>query len=925
MVLGLKTKNKKRGSVQVDYLINLQEIRPWPPSQSLVSVHSVLLQWENGDLNSGSLASSVGGGKIEFNERFRISVTLYGEASKKGIANDSFQKNYLEIYLYETGKEKRVKGQLLGSAVINLADYGIIKEGIAISAPINFKKSSRNVAQPIFYLVIEPFYKDNSSAALNSSLLKEVSLDKDGSETFSELTNEGNDEECEIASFTDDEVDDVSSHSSRTISSSTFEITGVSPAQNYKVGTDTDQVSLEDSLINLEDARITGRRGKNGLDVIGAGSSNIGILEYKEKKDQDGNGQDKQNFEVKKNSFDDKLGIKFPEGTSKREIKLRSNTLAHSRTSPEAQRGIATGDKLKHVKSQLHFESAKSNRLLSSSEFMGKEKKNDISKDVYKAGMTNAHNGWEETTKGLSTRNVGLEFKIEMLQDELREAAALEVGLYSVVAEHGSSTSKVHTPARRLSRFYFHACRAMSKAKRASAARTAISGLVLVSKACGNDVPRLTFWLSNTVLLRAIVSHAIGGMQLSDGPSTNNGDKKGLAERFTPKRQESISEIEKNNVIGESDDWENLQTFIVALEKLEAWIFSRIVASVWWQTLTPHMQSAAVKGSSSRKASGRRNGLGDQEQGNFSIELWKKAFKDACERLCPVRAGGHECGCLPVLAKLVMEQLVGRLDVSMFNAILRESAEEMPTDPVSDPISDPKVLPIPAGKSSFGAGAQLKNAIGNWSRWLTDLFGIDDNDPLEDVNEVCDEKGIERDTSFKPFQLLNALSDLMMLPCEMLADNYTRKEVCPTFGAPLIKRVLNNFVPDEFNPDPISPSVFEALDSEGPCEDEEGSLTSFPCMATPTVYSPAPAASLSGIVGEVGNQALQRSGSAVLRKSYTSDDELDELDPSITSIIADNSHPSPLSAAPNWMPKGQGGRKVIRYKLLREVWKDGEQ
>ncbi|KDO81962.1 hypothetical protein CISIN_1g0039201mg, partial [Citrus sinensis] len=28
MVLGLKTKNKKRGSVQVDYLINLQEIRP---------------------------------------------------------------------------------------------------------------------------------------------------------------------------------------------------------------------------------------------------------------------------------------------------------------------------------------------------------------------------------------------------------------------------------------------------------------------------------------------------------------------------------------------------------------------------------------------------------------------------------------------------------------------------------------------------------------------------------------------------------------------------------------------------------------------------------------------------------------------------------------------------------------------------------
>lgn len=54
---------------------------------------------------------------------------------------------------------------------------------------------------------------------------------------------------------------------------------------------------------------------------------------------------------------------------------------------------------------------------------------------------------------------------------------------------------------------------------------------------------------------------------------------------------------------------------------------------------------------------------------------------------------------------------MARLDVAMFNAILRESADEIPTDPVSDPISDSKVLPIPAGKSSFGAGAQLKNAV----------------------------------------------------------------------------------------------------------------------------------------------------------------------------------------------------------------------
>lgn len=58
-----------------------------------------------------------------------------------------------------------------------------------------------------------------------------------------------------------------------------------------------------------------------------------------------------------------------------------------------------------------------------------------------------------------------------------------------------------------------------------------------------------------------------------------------------------------------------------------------------------------------------------------------------------------------------MEQCISRLDVAMFNAILRESANEMPTDPVSDPIIDAKVLPIPAGDLSFGSGAQLKNSV----------------------------------------------------------------------------------------------------------------------------------------------------------------------------------------------------------------------
>lgn len=97
-------------------------------------------------------------------------------------------------------------------------------------------------------------------------------------------------------------------------------------------------------------------------------------------------------------------------------------------------------------------------------------------------------NGLEE--ESLIVNKPKLEAKVAMLEEELREAAALEVSLYSVVAEHGSSSNKVHSPARRLSRFYTHACKAEHPTKRESAASAIVSGLVLVCKACGNDVPR---------------------------------------------------------------------------------------------------------------------------------------------------------------------------------------------------------------------------------------------------------------------------------------------------------------------------------------------------------------------------------------------------------------------------------------------------
>ncbi|KAG2584899.1 hypothetical protein PVAP13_6KG354400 [Panicum virgatum] len=376
--------------------------------------------------------------------------------------------------------------------------------------------------------------------------------------------------------------------------------------------------------------------------------------------------------------------------------------------------------------------------------------------------------------------------RIDKLEQELREVAALEVSLYSVVPEHGSSAHKLHTPARRLSRLYIHASKFWSADKRASVAKNIASGLVLVAKSSSNDASRLTFWLSNTVVVREIIAQAFGVSRVNPMMMTMTMNMNGGAKNLDGKpmtmlwRNSSNGKQAKLAAMQMPDDWQETSTFLASLEKIESWIFSRIVDTVWWQALTPHMQTPA-EGSSTPKA-GRVSGpaLGDQQQGTFSVNLWKAAFHDAFSRMCPLRAGGHECGCLPVLAKLVMEQCVARLDVAMFNAILRESANEIPTDPISDPIVDPKVLPIPAGDLSFGSGAQLKNSIGNWSRWLTDKFGIDDDDSDIGNDDDDERRGAAKS---KSFQLLNELSDLLMLPKDMLLEKSIRKEGMPLMSS----------------------------------------------------------------------------------------------------------------------------------------------
>ena len=302
-----------------------------------------------------------------------------------------------------------------------------------------------------------------------------------------------------------------------------------------------DHVKDKDSYTNREGYKKAWRHDQSHVDR--SLSSNMHVGHWKEKAPLE-NELDSQILGTEKYSLQDKLGFRPPQDSMRKQIKL-SNTFA-SRTT-EVQGGFVANDRQKHVTPvQLHFDKTKSNSLskkiqfvekvkendipekiptttsgtlsereetaksfsnnkvdsgksyglLNKTQFMEEAKETDIPEKVHNGSTSDKCNESKENTNSFSNGKVELESKIEMLQEELREAAVVEASLYSVVAEHWSSTNKVHTPARRLSRFYLNACKASGQNKRASAARAAVSGLVLVSKACGTDVPRCALTLS---------------------------------------------------------------------------------------------------------------------------------------------------------------------------------------------------------------------------------------------------------------------------------------------------------------------------------------------------------------------------------------------------------------------------------------------
>ena len=64
----------------------------------------------------------------------------------------------------------------------------------------------------------------------------------------------------------------------------------------------------------------------------------------------------------------------------------------------------------------------------------------------------------------------------------------------------------------------------------------------------------------------------------------------------------------------------------------------------------------------------------------------------------------------------------------------------------------------------------------------------------------------------------------------------------------------------------------------------------------------------------------------MLRKSYTSDDELDDLNSPLALILNDGPRSSPPVATTKtgWISKEKNNQNAVRYELLRDVWMESE-
>jgi hypothetical protein len=89
--------------------------------------------------------------------------------------------------------------------------------------------------------------------------------------------------------------------------------------------------------------------------------------------------------------------------------------------------------------------------------------------------------------------------------------------------------------------------------------------------------------LSNCVVLRAIVTETSMQSGTANGFNGSDYNSKTAYRKNSASMWESLNRKKGKLLSPEFDSWEDVDTFIASLKKIESWIFSRIVETLWWQ------------------------------------------------------------------------------------------------------------------------------------------------------------------------------------------------------------------------------------------------------------------------------------------------------------------------------------------------------
>ena len=105
---------------------------------------------------------------------------------------------------------------------------------------------------------------------------------------------------------------------------------------------------------------------------------------------------------------------------------------------------------------------------------------------------------------------------------------------------------------------------------------------------------------------------------------------------------------------------------------------------------------------------------------------------------------------------------------------------------------------------------------------------------------------------------------------------------------------------------------------------ERDLISTFPATAAPVVYRPPSLEDVAEKVADTGrgDPELDRRGSMVQRRGYTSDDDLDDLDSPLASLIDRSAPPSPSNGIAHFSAQRGASMENVRYTLLREVWSE---